>query len=65
MEEILQATSTFGFPVAVAAYLLFRFEGKVEKLNDNIAGKDGLVDKIETLTQVIIDLKNTLGKRRK
>lgn len=63
MEEILQATSTFGFPVAVAAYLLFRFEGKVEKLNDNIAGKDGLVDKIETLTEVIKELKKSLEKK--
>lgn len=63
MEEILQATSTFGFPVAVAAYLLFRFEGKVEKLNDNIAGKDGLIDKIETLTYVIKDLKKSLERK--
>lgn len=63
MEEILQATSTFGFPVAVAAYLLFRFEGKVEKLNDNIAGKDGLIDKIENLIYVIKDLKKSLERK--
>lgn len=53
MQEFFTAISNFGFPVVVAGYLLFRFENKMEKLNDSIAGKDGLVSQIQKLTEVV------------
>ncbi|MCG9968322.1 YvrJ family protein [Pelotomaculum terephthalicicum JT] len=37
MENILQAVGNVGFPIAVAAYLLVRIEGKLETLAASIA----------------------------
>lgn len=36
MEEYLSAIANFGFPIVVSGYLLFRFETKIEKLEDSI-----------------------------
>jgi len=36
MEEILQGIANVGFPIAVAAYLLVRIEGKLEDLSLSI-----------------------------
>ena len=46
MEAFFSAVANFGFPVVVAAYLLFRFENKVDKLTEAIAGREGLIDRI-------------------
>jgi hypothetical protein len=37
VENILQAVGNVGFPIAVAAYLLVRIEGKLEGLTASIA----------------------------
>lgn len=37
MQEFFSAISNFGFPVVVSAYLLFRFENKIEKLDKSVA----------------------------
>jgi len=31
MENFFNAVSNFGFPIVVAAYLLFRFENKIDQ----------------------------------
>ena len=36
MEQFLAYCSAYGFPMAVAAYLLVRIEGKLEKLTASI-----------------------------
>lgn len=47
MTEFFQAVSNFGFPVVVSGYLLFRFEGKISKL-------DGSMNKLERAIQDLI-----------
>jgi len=37
LEAVLQAVGNVGFPIAVAAYLLVRIEGKLEALAASIA----------------------------
>jgi hypothetical protein len=37
LETILQAVANVGFPIAVAAYLLVRIEGKLDALASSIA----------------------------
>ena len=49
MTELFTAISNFGFPVVVAAYLLFRFETKLEKLDDSISGATGLIVQLKDL----------------
>lgn len=58
MEAFFTAITNFGFPIVVAAYLLFRFENKLEKLEDAINGKDGVISKIDKMQL-------TCGKRTK
>ena len=36
MEEFFNAISNFGFPIVVSAYLLFRFERKLDDLKKSI-----------------------------
>jgi hypothetical protein len=36
MEEFLKAVGNTGFPIAVAAYLLIRIEGKLDNLSASI-----------------------------
>jgi len=51
MTEFFQAISNFGFPVVVAGYLLFRFENKIEKL-------DEAMNKLEVaINQLIVEVK--------
>ena len=38
LDTIIQAVGNVGFPIAVAAYLLVRIEGKLEALTSSIAG---------------------------
>jgi hypothetical protein len=51
MQEFFEFTKSVGFPIAVAGYLLFRFEKKLENADKAITGKDGVIDKIDTLIQ--------------
>ena len=75
MENFFSVVSNFGFPVAVAGYLLFRFEKKLETLeqaNQQLIqtntrlidqGKqntDKLIGEIKRLRTVILDLKKTI-----
>lgn len=36
MEDIMNLISNLGFPIAVTAYLLVRFEKKLDTLNESI-----------------------------
>jgi len=36
MEELINLVSNVGFPIAITAYLMMRFENKLEKLDDSI-----------------------------
>lgn len=36
MEDLLKAVANTGFPIAVAAYLLIRIEGKLDSLSASI-----------------------------
>ncbi len=36
MEELINLVSNVGFPIAITAYLMMRFENKFEKLDDRI-----------------------------
>lgn len=52
--------SNFGFPVAIACYLLFRFEKKLDTLEDT---NHTLVDKISAMAitnQLLVDKINKL-----
>ena len=52
MEEVLQAISTVGFPIAVAVYLLVRIEPRI----------NALTDVVKDLTAIVsADSKNTEG----
>lgn len=59
MEEIFKALTNFGFPVVVSIYLLVRFEGKIDKLEQAVNGKDGLIVKINDLVD---EVKRLCGK---
>ena len=60
MQEFFSAISNFGFPVVVAAYLLFRFENKIEKLDKSVAENTvsnlKLVDTINNLVREVARL---------
>lgn len=62
MTEFFTAISNFGFPVVVAAYLLFRFENKIEKLEQSITGRGGLVDQISALREAVEFLTKEIDK---
>lgn len=47
MEEFIKVITNVGFPIAVSAYLLIRFEKKLESLEKAIVGQDGLVNAIK------------------
>jgi hypothetical protein len=49
MEEIFKAITNFGFPVVISIYLLVRFEGKIDKLEQAIKGENGLIVKLNDL----------------
>jgi hypothetical protein len=54
MEEFLKSIGNYGFPIAITAYLLLRFEKKIDILNDSIKGRGGLLDKIDDLSKAIL-----------
>lgn len=56
--DIASAVTNVGFPIALAIYLLTRFEKKMETLENSIIGKDGILDKLD-------DVKNGLKENRK
>ena len=62
MQDFFQILSNFGFPVAVASYLLFRFEKKLEELTQT---NRQLIDEIEALKQTIIEMKETIKELRR
>jgi len=57
MQDYLTIISNFGFPVAVASYLLFRFEKKLEDL-ERVNGD--LVNKVLGLQSLSFDNKKLL-----
>ena len=57
MQDFFGILSNFGFPVAVASYLLFRFEKKIE---DGVRTNEVLVEEIKALKLEMVDLKNAL-----
>ena len=59
MEEIFKAITNFGFPIVVASFLLFRFEKKLEMLEQAINGKDGIA---VLLKDLIDEVKRLCGK---
>ena len=56
MEEFFSIISNFGFPVAVASYLLFRFEKKLESLEKT---NNSLVSEIHLLEKKVSELNKT------
>ena len=53
MQEFFTILSNFGFPVAVASYLLFRFEKKLEELTQT---NNKLVTEVTSLKAINDDL---------
>lgn len=81
MTDFLTAISNFGFPIVVAAYLLFRFENKIEKFSDRIQGmadvmteviegkpsqgKAGLIQTLEKNTRATEELAKIVDKLKR
>ena len=62
MQEFFTIVANFGFPVAVASYLLFRFEKKLEILEGT---NNKLVSEIENLENEVVELKEIIIKLRR
>ena len=64
MADFFTIISNFGFPVAVASYLLFRFEKKLEQLEQT---NETMVVEIKSLKEKIVELEKVITslKRRK
>jgi hypothetical protein len=71
MQDFFTIISNFGFPVAVASYLLFRFEKKLESLieinrklvekNDSLVKiNKALVKEVSGLRKEVIELRETV-----
>lgn len=58
MSEFFQIVSNLGFPIAVSCYLLFRFEKKLDKLEDTV--KD-MTRSVEENTEIV---KGCKGRRK-
>jgi len=69
MQEFFTIISNFGFPVAVASYLLFRFEKKLEALElaneQKIQKIDELTDDVKSLTRKINEMEKMIEKINK
>ena len=63
MQDFFSIVGSFGFPVAVASYLLFRFE---KKLEDLAAVNADLVSEVKSLralnADLLIDIKHVQRK---
>jgi len=53
MTEFFQAVSNFGFPVVVAGYLLFRFENKIEKLDESMGKLEKAIQDLITEVHIL------------
>jgi hypothetical protein len=62
MEEFFNIVGSFGFPVAVAGYLLFRFEKKLEDLS-KVNGE--LCVEIRSLEEKVVELESTINKLKR
>jgi hypothetical protein len=70
MESFFNIIGSFGFPVAVASYLLFRFEKKLEDLANINAQLCAEIKELREviivdLKQEIVGLKKTISKMKK
>lgn len=45
MEDMINILSNVGFPIAIALYLLIRFENKLSQLNDSINNLSNIIQK--------------------
>lgn len=45
MEDMINILSNVGFPIAIALYLLIRFENKLTQLNDSINNLSNIIQK--------------------
>lgn len=61
MQDFFNIVGSFGFPVAVASYLLFRFEKKIEELEE---ANNLLCQEIKGLKSKIIELNNIIRKAK-
>jgi hypothetical protein len=61
MEEFFKIISNFGFPVAVSSYLLFRFEKKLEELEEI---NKALVDEIKLLKEKVLELQAIIKENK-
>jgi hypothetical protein len=52
MEAFLTAVTTVGFPIALTVWLLVRFDKRVAELTNAIVGREGLIDKQETIIEM-------------
>ena len=59
MQDFMAVISNFGFPVAVASYLLFRFERKLEQLEQT---NENLVAEIKGLREKVVELNRVVRK---
>ena len=62
MQDFFNIIGSFGFPVAVASYLLFRFEKKLEELEK---ANDMLCEEIKDLKSKIIELNQIIKTTKK
>ena len=51
MEEILDAISSVGFPIAVAVFILIRIEPRLNKLSENITKSIEIINEIIPIVQ--------------
>ncbi len=77
MNDFFSAVSQFGFPIVVAAYLLFRFENKLDLIGTKIdrfsdilegkpsEGKTGLIEAIKKNTEVTTNLVTAMKRRKR
>jgi cell division protein FtsB len=62
MQDFFSIVGSFGFPVAVASYLLFRFERKLEELEKT---NEEMVNEIKSLKDKVIELNLIIKKAKK
>lgn len=64
MSELFSAISNFGFPIALTAYLLVRFEKKLESLSNNIEQNTRITERLAQMIEQFSEImKERHGKR--